>query len=112
MAENCIGELSSLIVNGLICFCIFWVIVKLGIIASSVALLLFSTTGASIWSWKITYVILISLAQLPYLSSTSMLELKCTTYLFFTTIISLLSILSTKIYFNGAQSLTPDQSKQ
>jgi hypothetical protein len=101
VAEKCIGEISSFLVNFLICFCIFWVIVKLAIISTTIAMTLFATTATGIWSmwnYKITYVIIIMLTQLPYLASTSLTELKCTTYLFFTTIVSMLIILSTKTY--------------
>lgn len=113
VAEQCIGEISSFLINFLICFCIFWVIVKLAIISSTIALLLFTTTATgfwSVWNYKITYVILIMMTQLPYLSSTSLTELKCTTYLFFTTIVSMLIILSTKTYIQGAMSLSPSQN--
>lgn len=76
-------------------------IVKLAIISTTIAMTLFATTATGIWSmwnYKITYVVIIMLTQLPYLASTSLTELKCTTYLFFTTIVSMLIILSTKTY--------------
>ena len=86
--------------NGIIAFCIFGVVTLYSILFATISMTLFSSVDNpdSIWNSKMTYVILLTLAQLPHVNRKNMHEMKLGSYLLFTGIISLLLILQVKLY--------------
>lgn len=104
VAQVCIGNISSLLVNGIIAFCIFGVVTLYSILFATIALILFTNENNpdSLFNKKSTYVILLSMAQLPHVTRKSMHELKIGTYMLFFGILCLLCLLQFKIIQNGS----------
>jgi amino acid permease len=103
VAKKCIGDVSSLLVNSLIAFCIWGVLSLFAILFAQISLALFgplSKTG-SIWDTKSTYVVILCLLQVPQVFRKSMHEIKIATYLLFTSLICMLVIMQIKIYNEG-----------
>lgn len=94
VAQQCIGNYSSLLVNGIIAFCILGVLTIYFILFSTILLSLFA--GQNIGSWwdkKSTYVILLSVVMLSQLANKNMHEIKCVTYLLFIGVMSMLALI-------------------
>ena len=97
VAQECIGNISSFLINFIIAFCIFGVITLYSILFSRMCITLFGGQPDSIWGKKSTFVILLCLIQLSQVARKNMSELKIGTYMLFTGVLCLLLVMQIKL---------------
>lgn len=98
VAQACIGDISSILVNSLIAFCIWGVLTLYIILFSQICLALFAVNSQpdSFWAQKQTYVISLCVAQLPIVFLKAVHQAKFLSYFMCFGVLSLLTLLITK----------------
>jgi amino acid permease len=92
--------------NGIIVFCLTGVLTLYAILFSTISAALFADPAKpdSILASKIFYCVILGLIQLPHVFRKSIAEMKLSTYLLFTGIISLLILMQVKLRLQGSYS--------